>query len=83
MTELDLKRLGFFEIEKSAIARRFKIFESYKGVFLRVIISMREEEFSLEHISFGSPDSDELLLKSFGNDLSVRNIISKIAENRR
>ena len=81
--EDELRSIGFFEwdsnwpgMEKSIV--RFKLFENFKGVFIRIIVSKYKDIFVVDHIYFDSPKSNELQLELFGSDLSLENIVNKL-----
>ena len=83
MTEDELLRIGFFDIGDSFAKNErsvnsFKLFECYNGVFLRIIVSKRNNVFTVDHIYFNSPNSDDLIKEFFGTDLTVSNIVEKI-----
>lgn len=88
MSEEELLQIGFFEIEpiltedKSGDVKCFKLFEYYKGVFVRLIVSKYQGAFEVIHLYFDSPKSDELKMEFFGTDLSLENIIDKIKQYR-
>lgn len=87
MNEEELMRMGFFKIETNLTGaegdeKRFKLYENYNGVFLRIIVSKHKDIFVVDHIYFNSPKSDELQLKFFGTDLSLDNILKRIKAYR-
>lgn len=87
MTEEELMHIGFFKIEPNLPNMRkadirLKLFENYKGVFLRLIVSNYNDTFVIDHIYFDSPESNKLQFEFFGDDLSLENIVSRIKAYR-
>jgi hypothetical protein len=86
--EYKLMQLGFFRCEKNKETNHsegqefFKLFESYKNIFLRIIIKKEDNFFFVDHIYFHSSDADNLQVELFGNDLSVENILNSLKTYR-
>ncbi|WP_118953252.1 hypothetical protein [Taibaiella helva] len=78
----EMLELGFFEIKtgEDSKVRTFRLYEKYKEVQLRILVSLQNDVFEVEHIFFYSPNSDKLKLELFGNDITVANVISKIKD---
>lgn len=88
MNEEELMRMGFFEIETNLTGteenvKRFKLYEYYDGVFVRIIVSKYKDIFAVDHIYFNSPKADELQLEFFGTDLTLDNILNRIKAYRK
>lgn len=76
----DLLEIGFFEIKTglNPEVRTFRLYERYKGMQLRIMVCLQNDVFSVEDIFFYSPNSYELQIELFGEDMSVAHMVATI-----
>lgn len=77
----DLLNIGFFEIGTSdPDIRVFRLYEEYKGIRLRIIVTLKDDILKVDHVFFYSPNSDELQFELFGQDVTAAKVIERIRE---